>query len=138
MKGKPGLRSIVFDCERPWTLARWWAETIAGYRLREWSEEDAEFWLEEVGIDRIEDAPTLVIDPTDRNLPTIWFNRVPESKSVKNRVHIDVNLERKEDIDRLVQRGAHLMPPLAATPDEDWAVLLDPEGNEFCAFPPEG
>ena len=137
MKGNPGLRSIVFDCERPWELAQWWSEIVEGYHVREWSEEVAEFWRRERGIERIEEAPSLVIDPSDQNLPTIWFNRVPERKAGKNRVHIDVNLARTGDIESLVRRGARVLRPLGAVPDEDWAVMADPEGNEFCAFPPE-
>ena len=132
--GDPGLRSIVFDCARPASLARWWAETIPGYQVRQYTEEALQ-WLREQGIKDPEDDPSVVIDP-DGAGPTIWFNRVPESKATKNRVHIDVNVRAAEDIDRLIERGASVVRPLGAVPDEPWAILADPEGNEFCAFPP--
>jgi hypothetical protein len=132
--GDPGLRSIVFDCAHPAPLARWWAETIPGYQVRQYTEEALQ-WLREQGIKDPEDDPSVVIDP-DGAGPTIWFNRVPESKVGKNRVHIDVNVRATEDIDRLIERGASVVRPLGAVPDEPWAILADPEGNEFCAFPP--
>ena len=59
----------------------------------------------------------------------LWVDRVPEAKVVKNRVHLDLYVP---DIDALVALGATVL----ASHDE-WSVLGDPEGNEFCAFPPE-
>jgi hypothetical protein len=129
----PGLRSIVFDCS-PGVLALWWAETIPGYHVRPYTDE-AVSWLREHGIDDIMDDTSVVIDP-DGEGPTIWFNKVPEPKVTKNRVHIDVNLVGEEDIRRLVDRGATILRPLGAIPDEPWAIMADPEGHEFCAFPP--
>jgi predicted enzyme related to lactoylglutathione lyase len=81
------------------------------------------------------DDPSVVLDP-EGDGPTIWFNRVPEPKVTKNRVHIDVNLTGEDEIERLVARGATVLRPLGAVPDEPWAIMADPEGNEFCAFPP--
>jgi hypothetical protein len=130
----PGLRSIVFDCAGPGVLARWWAETIPGYHLRPYTDEGIA-WLREQGIDDVMDDPSVVLDPDEAG-PTIWFNKVPEPKVTKNRVHIDVNVVDDSEIDRLVARGASVLRPLGAVPDEPWAVMADPEGNEFCAFPP--
>ncbi len=71
---------------------------------------------------------------------TVWINEVPEPKSVKHRVHVDVNTRAVADVeaagatvlDDLLHAGATL---LRAQDDEiDWTVLADPEGNEFCAF----
>jgi hypothetical protein len=104
------------------------------YRVRAYDQKDIER-LREAGITDIEDDPSVAIDPP-RDGPTVWFNRVPEGKVVKNRVHIDVNLESAEEIGRLVERGARVLRPLGAEPREDWAIMADPEGNEFCAFPP--
>ena len=59
------------------------------------------------------------------------FGDVPEPKTVKNRIHWDVETD---DVQRLLDRGATLL----RGPDDDigWHVLADPEGNEFCAFRP--
>jgi hypothetical protein len=130
----PGLRSIVFDCSHPGALARWWDETIPRYHLRPYTEEGVA-WLRDHGIEDVMDDPSVVLDP-EGDGPTIWFNRVPEPKVTKNRVHIDVNLTGEDEIERLVARGATVLRPLGAVPDEPWAIMADPEGNEFCAFPP--
>ena len=52
---------------------------------------------------------------------------MPEPKQAKNRVHIDVF----GDVDELVTRGATIVER-----HERWTVMADPEGNEFCVFPP--
>ena len=129
----PRLRSIVFDCARPAALARFWADVL-GYTVRPY-DEAALARLREAGIEDCEEDPSVVILPPDEG-PTIWFNRVPEPKGTKNRVHLDINLERPEQLDRLIERGARILRPLGAVPNEPWTILADPEGNEFCAFPP--
>jgi hypothetical protein len=127
------LRSIVFDCARPAALARFWADVL-GYTVRPY-DEAARARLRAAGIENPEEDPSVVILPPEDG-PTIWFNRVPEPKSTKNRVHLDINLERLEQLDHLVERGARILRPLGAAPNEPWVILADPEGNEFCAFPP--
>jgi hypothetical protein len=127
------LRSIVFDCERPAALARFWADAL-GYEVRPYSREDLE-QLASQGIDDPEDDPTVVIDPPSGEAPTVWFNRVPERKSGKNRMHIDVDVESEKEIERLVARGARVLRALGGEPGSRWAILADPEGNEFCVFP---
>ncbi|WP_130492605.1 VOC family protein [Motilibacter rhizosphaerae] len=62
---------------------------------------------------------------------TVWVNAVPEPKTVKNRVHLDLVAD---DIDAYVRLGARVAPGYAAA--QEWSVLQDPEGNEFCVFPP--
>jgi hypothetical protein len=80
-----------------------------------------------------ETDPSVVIDPP-RSGPTFWFNLVPEAKVVKNRVHLDINLDSLTDIQSLINSGARILrAPLEAEP---WYVMADLEGNEFCAFPP--
>ena len=69
-------------------------------------------------------------DPTGVG-PAIWVNPVPEPKTVKNRVHLDVDGDR----DALVAAGATLLRVRDAV--IGWDVLADPEGNEFCCFAPE-
>jgi hypothetical protein len=60
---------------------------------------------------------------------TFWFNRVPEPKTVKHRVHLDIYVE---SIAALTERGATVVLPPGD--DRSWTVLADPEGGEFCAF----
>ena len=129
----PGLRSIVVDCEHPHQLARFWAVAL-GYTVRPYDHAEVER-LRAAGIDDVEDDPSVVIDPPGAG-PTVWFNRVPEPKVAKNRVHLDVDVASSDEIERLVSLGATVLRPLGAVPDEPWAILADLEGNEFCAFPP--
>ncbi len=71
----------------------------------------------------------LLTDGVDEH--TLWINAVPEQKTVKNRVHLDVHVASIAEITAL---GAELVAD-----DEPWTVMADPEGGEFCAFvrPPE-
>jgi hypothetical protein len=100
---------------------------VLGYQVRPHSEEDLA-QLRAEGIERREDDPNIALDPISGNGPSVWFCKVPESKAVKNRVHLDV----WGDAGELVSRGATIL-------DErpKWTVLADPEGNEFCVFAPE-
>jgi hypothetical protein len=61
---------------------------------------------------------------------------VPEGKTVKNRLHLDVNptdREQDEEVRRLLDLGARYAD-VGQTGDESWVVLADPEGNEFCVL----
>lgn len=120
----PQLKAVCFDCTDPWTLAHWWAPVL-GYRVRPHTADDVAA-LRASGIDRVEDDPEIALDAADDAGPTIWFNKVPEPKTVKDRIHIDVYA----DVDELVAHGATVVRRL-----ERWTILRDPEGNEFCAFP---
>jgi len=84
-----------------------------------------------------------IVDP-DRKGPRILFQRVPEGKTAKNRVHLDVNVggeagmppdERRTRVDaaveRLVTYGATKLQTFEQH-SEYWVVMQDPEGNEFC------
>ena len=75
------------------------------------------------------DWPVPIVDPTGDG-PLIWIIAVPEAKTVKNRMHIDVF----GAVDAIVAHGARVV--LARGDDRDWTVLADPEGNEFCVFDP--
>jgi hypothetical protein len=114
------LKAICIDCADPWTLAHWWAGVL-GYRVRPHSADDLAA-LRAAGIDRPEDDPSVAVDGSG---PEVWFNRVPEPKTTKNRVHLDV----RGDVDDLIGRGATLIER-----HDHWTVLADPEGNEFCVF----
>ena len=66
--------------------------------------------------------------------PTLWINGVPEPKTGKLRLHLDVDLRPGQSVDDLRALGATV---LREPGDDPWWVLADPEGHEFCAFPPE-
>jgi hypothetical protein len=61
------------------------------------------------------------------------FQDVPEPKRVKNRVHWDVGAESPGALPALVERGATVVRE--PTDDDEWHVMADPEGNEFCLMP---
>jgi predicted enzyme related to lactoylglutathione lyase len=113
------LAAITVDCDDAHALARFWSAALD----RPLASEPApsrEFAL--IGrADHGADAP-----------PSWMFTRVPEEKTAKNRMHVDLVAEdRRAEIDRLVALGASRV----ADKDEwgmQWTVLTDPEGNEFC------
>jgi hypothetical protein len=96
----------------------------------------ARFWEQVLGWVRTVDEPDEVeIAPPGGAKPTIVFVPVPEAKTVKNRLHIDVNpvgCTRDEEVDRLLALGARRVD--VGQGDHTWVVLADPEGNEFCVL----
>ena len=88
-------------------------------------------------------SASAVVDPEGKG-PRLYFQRVPEGKVVKNRVHLDLNVgggretpmdKRKLRVDaeaeRLAGEGATKVRPMEQR-GEYWVVMQDPEGNEFC------
>ena len=125
------LNDVVFDCEHPASLARFWAQAVDGYRVAPY--DDAELArLREMGIDDPEDDPGVLVEPPSSGLPRLYFQKIPEPKVAKNRVHVDL---RADDVDaevaRLVALGAVELHKGAT-----WITLADPEGNEFCVAEP--
>jgi hypothetical protein len=88
-----------------------------------------EFWAAVLGLDwkAKDDGDALVTGPTPGH--TIWVNRVPEPKTVKNRVHLDVYARELADLEAL---GATILEPQHG--ERSWTVMADPAGGEFCAF----
>jgi catechol 2,3-dioxygenase-like lactoylglutathione lyase family enzyme len=126
----PRIRDVVFDCHRPAPLARFWVAVLDGYAIAPYDEADLEK-LRAMGIDDPEDDPTvLALGPEDE--PRLWFQKVPESKTAKNRCHVDLLVEDLEaETERILALGASLLedqPP----PEKRLAAFADPEGNEFC------
>ena len=121
---------ICIDCASPANLASFWAEVL------EYKVDDApgEFntWAEF----SLAESPSgeqwcRLVDP-DRAGPPVLFHSVPEHKLVKNRVHLDVFV-RGGDIDGEVLRLSSLGAVHVRTDhDGGFAVMQDPEGNEFC------
>ncbi|RVX46774.1 hypothetical protein EDD27_9677 [Nonomuraea polychroma] len=137
---------ITFDCADPAGLSAFWAEAL-GYPLQD-PPKGFESWeqaLEAMGVppENRNDA-SAVVDP-EGSRPRLFFQRVPEGKQAKNRVHLDVRaapgLEGEArmaaleaEAERLVSHGATRLqryepaPPLGA----GHIMMADPEGNEFC------
>jgi len=132
---------VTFDTSDPHRLVAWWADLL-GYVVEDCH--DLVSGLLESGV--IGDADVVELnarlffkdavaarDPDD-NGPRLYFQRVPEPKVVKNRVHLDIPV-RQEELDDEVQRvtgaGASFVE-FRSHPGHRWAVMQDPEGNEFC------
>lgn len=124
------LGDVVFDCRHPASLARFWAAALDGYRVAPY--DDAELArLSTMGIDDPEDDPSVLVEPIAGSGPRLWFTRVPEPKTGKNRVHLDLRApDVAAEAERLVGLGAQVLAKV-----EDWVVLADPEGAEFCVQP---
>lgn len=117
------LHDIVIDCAHPASLARFWAAVLDDHKVAPYDDEELER-LRGMGINDPEDDPSVLLEGS----PRIFFNRVPEAKTVKNRVHVDLRCDVPEaEVRRLSELGATLV-----SRDGDWFVLADPEGNEFC------
>jgi catechol 2,3-dioxygenase-like lactoylglutathione lyase family enzyme len=129
MKDRPGLRSVVIDCGDPQRLAAFWAATL-GWRIRPYTDEDVAALAKE-GLTP-ETDPSVCVDPPDPSLPTLWCNKVPESKVGKVRIHLDVNLADRRAMERLIELGASVVEERPG--GNDWTIMADPEGHEFCAF----
>ena len=136
---------VTFDAADPQRLAGFWQRAL-GYREQEPPEGYAswEQWAEamEIPQERWDDV-TALVDP-EGVLPRLFFQRVPEPKSAKNRMHLDVNVgggrevsdqERRSRVDAAVERLVALGATMEREFDESgqrWIVMHDPEGNEFC------
>jgi hypothetical protein len=133
---------VTFDCAQPQRLARFWCEVL-GYVVpappdgfATWEEHDRTLPPEE------RDSWSACADPTGAG-PRLYFQRVPEGKVVKNRVHLDVRVgtglvgeERlavlEAECARLVALGAtHVRTLVADEENESCLVMQDIEGNEF-------
>ena len=95
----------------------------------------ADFWCAVLGwVVLEEDEDGINIGSPDASWPTIDLLRVPEGKTVKNRLHFDLRADgvgRPAELQRLLDLGAKPVD-VGQQPDVSWVVLGDPEGNEFC------
>lgn len=95
----------------------------------------ADFWCEVLGWRVIdEEEQGVSIAPADLRWPTIDVFQVPETKTVKNRLHLDLRADgtsTSAELRRLLDLGA-VRTDVGQEPDSTWVVLSDPEGNEFC------
>lgn len=123
------LADIVFDCAHPASLARFWAAVLDDYAVAPY--DDVELArLASIGIDDTEDDPTVLVEPASGG-PRLWFQRVPEPKAAKNRVHLDVRAsDRSGEVARLRALGASVLDGQV----DGLTVMCDPEANEFCVI----
>lgn len=106
---------LAIDANEPHVIADFWC-SVLGWRITE------------------EDNDVVSISPRDGAGPTIDVLRVPERKTLKNRLHLDLRsdgLSTAQELDRLLNLGASRVD-VGQGPDVSWVVLADPEGNEFC------
>jgi hypothetical protein len=104
------IRNITFDAAEPARLACFWAAALR------WSQDGTR------------------VAPSAGGGPRLNFEPVPEPKTVKNRVHLDVNVDDREaHVQRLLDLGATKLRDVQdASGDYTWTVMHDHEGNEFC------
>jgi hypothetical protein len=151
---------VTIDCALPARLVRFWCEALhyvpepppAGFDT--WYDflrgigvpaEELDAELAELGGLNNGDLCDSVVDPDGRG-PRIWFQKVPETKQIKNRLHFDLEIggghrtpihERRRRIraeaQRLVAAGARQLNEIDTEGLDHFAIALaDPEGNEFC------
>lgn len=141
---------LVIDCASPGLLAHFWAEALRYVIAPPPPGHDSwDDFYRSIGVpeDELGDGPDRIEDPHGEG-PAIWFQVVPERKSIKNRLHLDVNVgggrsvplaTRRERVEaeasRLVTLGATRVRTVSADGMDHYAVAMsDPEGNEFDVF----
>jgi hypothetical protein len=116
---------LIVDAHDTRGLAEFWCEVL-GYRILDEDENVVEIGTAKLIAEEVERGPVP---------PTIVFVPVPDDKTVKNRLHIDVSpidREPAEEVERLLALGATRAD--IGQGDVPWTVLADPEGNEFCVL----
>jgi catechol 2,3-dioxygenase-like lactoylglutathione lyase family enzyme len=137
---------VTYDCADPAALAAFWAEVL-GYDVQP-PPDGFDSWpaaLTAFGVPESEWNSRSAILPTDGDGPRVFFQRVPEGKVAKNRVHLDVRVaselrgdERmavyEAEAERLVGLGATRVHRVDPDPPMEigFLTMRDPEGNEFC------
>lgn len=145
---------VTFDAHDPIGLSVFWRDVLGyvipgppGVELAQGSDPIAAWqeFLAGIGVPEDERNSRSALEDPDQRGPRLFFQRVPEGKVAKNRVHLDVRaapgLEGEErmaaletECERLVALGATRVRRFEPTPpmSEGWIVMTDPEGNEFC------
>jgi hypothetical protein len=111
------VRSITVDSTDPYRIALWWCAVFGA------TPDPDDHPGDPAAICRL-----------GQGQPRLLFERVPEGKSGKNRVHIDLQAggRRDDEVDRLMQLGASFVADHRQPDGAGWVVLADPDGNEFC------
>ena len=107
--------SVVVDAEDPHALARFWAAVLEHQIV-------------------FEDDDEVAVVKDKQSPPALLFVKNDDVKSVKNRIHIDLNpTDQAAEVERIMALGA-TRADVGQTGEETWVVLADPEGNEFCVL----
>ncbi len=109
------IGNVAFDCDDVLKVATFWSTALE----RPLDKGSGEMFASIGGTDR------------DRREPAWYFNKVPESKRAKNRVHVDLVDPDPSAVDKLVALGATVVGEQEIF-EHGWTVMQDPEGNEFC------
>jgi hypothetical protein len=135
MSGMANRFQVTIDAASPGALGAFWCQVL-GY-VEEPPPDGFGSWdeaLDALGIDRSDpDRAFAIVDPAGAS-PRVFFLKVPEPKTAKNRVHLDVSV----GADLLQARAAELAGLGARIiaefdePEGHWITMADPEGNEFC------
>ncbi len=135
---------VTFDSAGPDKLADFWAAALS--YIKQPPPEGYADWptfLKAQGIEVDVDAASAIVDPSGVG-PRVYFQKVPEPKTAKNRMHLDLNMsdtrrvgqeEGRRRVDTETQRLVGLGATQIRVADERgeyWVVMADPEGNEFC------
>ncbi len=113
------IQCLGIDCHDPMTLSAFWREAL-GWRVTYAS--DDQHVLEPA-----EDSPQ------DGVAADLLFLKVPENKTVKNRLHLDLRPDdQAAEVQRLLSLGAATVD--IGQGEQSWVVMADPEGNEFCVL----
>ncbi|WP_310715575.1 VOC family protein [Streptomyces lydicus] len=110
------IRHVTIDCTDAYRLARFWAEVLDGSLAEDDFPGDPEATVTSAG-------------------GALLFLSVPDARTVKNRVHLDLQPQdrsRDEEVERLLALGATLVADHRRPDGTGWATMADPEGNEFC------
>jgi hypothetical protein len=111
------IGNITFDCDNALRLATFWS-AVVGRPV----DDGASEWFASIGK-----------NDADRHEPAWYFEKVPETKQAKNRMHLDLIAPDPDTIDELVRLGGSVVGQHELTwADHRWTVMRDPEGNEFC------
>ena len=113
------VRTITIDCRDPYRLAQFWSR-VFGTPMHPDDHPDDPEAIVNIGLEQ----------------PALLFIRVPEPKSVKNRMHLDLepSQPRDNDVARLRELGATWVDDHRRPDGTGWVILADPEGNEFCVL----
>ena len=123
--------TVVIDCQDPHAQARWWAGVL-DWQLAFEADDEAAI------VPKHEQDRPLSAEEWPTVGPALVFVPVPEGKTIKNRLHLDLAPHITDDraalIDSLLERGATRVNIGQDESEASWTVLADPEGNEFCVL----
>src|SRR6516162_7891393 len=105
------IKTVTWDCSDALIVARFWASALGS------------------DVDEDSTSDKAYVEAAGWGGPNMWFNRVPEPKTAKNRIHFDLRAPGPipDEVARLTDLGATVLRV-----GEDLIVMADPEGNEFC------